>query len=98
MTDRKDILETAIGLTCGDRDKDYGSPVPNMDHIAAMMTAYLGDRLKEPLTGADAAWFQVLVKASRCKTSPTKRDNYDDAAAYVGIAGECAMMETELRT
>jgi len=93
MTDRADILDTAKKLTCGDRDSSYGSPRENMDHIAALWNAYLDGRLRYPITGADVAWMNALIKAARCKTSPRKRDHYDDGAAYIAIAGECAEAE-----
>ena len=93
MVNRAEILDRAKELTCGQRDDEYGSPKDNMDHIAAMWTAYLWDRLTDPLTGADVAWMNANIKQCRSVTSPKKRDHYDDGAAYVAIAGEVADAE-----
>lgn len=89
MTDRADILDTAKKLTCGNRDKDYGSPLANHQDIAAMWSVILGG----PIRADQVALCMVAVKICRCKTSPQKRDNYDDMAAYAAIAGECAGAE-----
>lgn len=88
---RQQILETAVGVTCGPREKEYGPPNAGMAHTAAVWSAFLGGKLSAPLTGSDVAWMLAMLKAVRAQTSPGKRDNYVDGAAYVAIAGECAM-------
>ena len=86
MISRANILDTAKELTCGDRDQDYGSPVPNHIDIARGWEVLLGTKI----TPAQVALCMVWVKACRTKTSPQRRDHYDDMAAYAAIAGECA--------
>lgn len=88
---RKDILLTAINLTCGDRNKAYGSPVDNMRNTASLMTTYIKGKygVKISLTPEDAAIFLVMVKLARLCSPAHTPDNYIDAAAYVAMAGEC---------
>lgn len=82
---RAEILDTAKMLTCGDRDKDYGSPVDNMTDIAEMWSVILD----QPVRPEHVALCMVAVKLCRAKVSPEKADHYADGAAYMGIAGEC---------
>ena len=88
---RLDILKTAMDLTGGERNKDYGGPVENHQHIASVFNAVTGHEI----TAADAAIFQVCAKLCRMRTSPMKADHYVDGAAYLGIAFECASAEGE---
>ena len=88
MTDLKPIrahvLETALDLTCGDRNKQYGDPLENHQDIARLWTAYLST----PISPKDVAIMMALVKIARAKRPEPHRDNYVDAAAYLAIAGE----------
>lgn len=90
MTDLKPIrahvLETALDLTCGDRNKQYGDPLENHTDIARFWSAYLGQ--PEAITPKDVAVMMALVKIARSKMPNPHRDNYIDAAAYLAIAGE----------
>ena len=104
---REQILKAAISHTVGDRDKQYGSPVLNLGNTAALITAFLEGKTigriigpvtthsQYALTGEDAAMILVLVKMARTMTGLPKRDTYEDAAAYLAIAGECAEEEAE---
>lgn len=85
---RGQILATASGLTCGDRNKQYGDPLENHQDIANFWTSYLHDRPAGPITPKDVAVMMALVKVARCKMPNPHRDNYVDAAAYLAIAGE----------
>ena len=88
---RKQILEQATNLTCGDRNKTYGPPQVNLQCLAEMISAYLKAQGKEvSLSAADAAMIMVLTKASRVAVNVNHDDNYVDGAAYFAIAGECA--------
>ncbi len=89
MTNRANILDRAKALTCGDRDQDYGSPLANHQDIAVGWSVILGTEVRPDQVALCMTW----VKTCRCKTSPQKRDNYDDGAAYFAIAGECADAE-----
>lgn len=92
MINRFDILDSAKELTGGDRNRDYGDPKPNHWDIAAIWSVILGEKLQpgERVEAREVALCMAGVKIARLKTSPMKRDSYDDAAAYIAIAGECA--------
>ncbi len=94
MNNRKDILESAIKHTCGDRRLEYGEPRSNMADIGALWYAYLlakyGAVASLDITAEDVAWMLNLMKMARTFGGSKKADTYEDAAAYVAIAGECA--------
>lgn len=92
------ILYNGAKLTAGDRDKEYGEPVKNMQDIGKLWTAYLRTRQwhmeeDEDLTGEDVAHMMTLMKIARTFAPAAKFDTYVDSATYQGIAGECASME-----
>jgi hypothetical protein len=90
FTLRGDVLRTADKLTHGDRNRDYGEPVENHRHIAAIANAILGtDRWH--LTPRDVALVLISVKLARLAKTPLHKDSYIDAAGYLGIAYECAV-------
>ena len=99
---RESTLRQAIAHTCGDRDVDYGSPVKNLGDTAQLWSTYIFakysgktiDPLQFNLTAEDVAWLNVLQKISR-SFAKYKPDNYEDAAAYAAIAGECRADEEE---
>lgn len=88
--DRAAILDEAKRLTCGERDATYGPPTEDYRDVAALWSALLARKLKEPLTASEAAWCMVLLKARRHIHNPGHMDSVVDAVAYAGIAGECA--------
>jgi hypothetical protein len=96
---RVQFLNTAIALTAGDRDKDYGSPVENLRNIAVLWEAYIFAKYtyacvngpEFEISAEDVAWLNVLQKMARTFHTPPKADTYIDAAAYAAIAGECAI-------
>lgn len=91
---RQEILEKAIDLTTGDRNKTYGSPLHNLTCMAMMVEAYLRglgwSHNGAPLDAVDMAVIMDLVKNSRIAMNKLHLDNYIDASAYSAIAGECA--------
>ena len=93
---RQQLLENAVSLTCGDRNRAYGEPFENMLNTAALLQAYLegvaGDHTRQ-LSAKDAACIMVLVKLARTFGTPYSSDTYTDMAAYAAIAGECAAVE-----
>lgn len=95
--DRADILERAKALTMGDRRDDYGSPLDLHWDVALMWTALLRPKMAPGSTiePHEVAMMQAALKMVRTRTSPKKRDNYDDMAAYAAIAGECAEIPAE---
>ena len=87
FTLRGDILRTADKLTHGDRNAAYGDPVDNYRHTASITNSILGTKL----TAHEMALAMVAVKLARLAKNPGHKDSYIDAAAYLGIAYECAV-------
>lgn len=85
---RAAVLTEAAGLITGDRNKTYGSPTENFSNTAALWNVQIGHKLKTPLTAADVAQLMVQLKMARMIAQP-KRDNYVDAAGYLGCGWEC---------
>ena len=83
------LLIEAAHLTGGDRNKAYGDPVPNMQHIADIFNAISGKQL----TARDVPLFHVATKLARLYHNPTHRDSHVDGMAYLGIAFECAIAQ-----
>lgn len=81
------ILKRAAEVTGGERADSYGPVKQNLQRIADLWTAYLGREVV--ITAEDAAWMMVLLKMARSRADGYHEDNYVDAAAYSGIAGEC---------
>jgi hypothetical protein len=79
---RVELLEEAIRLTAGDRNKTYGPPTENMQATADLFFLVTGIRLD----AQQAALFNVCMKLARLRTSPGHRDSHVDAMAYLGIA------------
>lgn len=82
------ILEEAFRLTHGPRQEDYGHPLDDYTRTAAMASALLAHKLKEPLTAEEAALFQCCLKLSRQVNRP-KRDNMVDLAGYAWVSWAC---------
>jgi hypothetical protein len=80
-------LEEAARLTSGDRNKSYGPPVQNMQHIADIFNAWTG----RDLTAREVAQIHIATKLARSQVTPDHRDSYVDAMAYRGIEYECAL-------
>lgn len=96
---RKDILETAISLTCGDRNESYGDPEVNL--ACAMELKRVFDHYNKG-EGGDAhreSVHMTLTKIARIATGKYKPDNYVDGSAYIAIAGQvhCAAVKAELQ-
>ena len=87
----KQLLNKAIEIVGGDRQKEYGDKVENHGNIAKLWSAYLD----VPITGHDVAICMTLLKIARAKFGDPKPDTYIDASAYMSIAGECKERENE---
>lgn len=83
---RQEVLEEAISLTCGDRNRDYGDPRPNFEATAQMWSAYKGVEF----SAHDVAAMMILLKVARLSESPHKLDNWIDSAGYAGLGAEVA--------
>ena len=80
-------MKEAAELTTGDRNRDYGPPVENMQHIADIFNAWTG----RDLTAREVAQLHQATKMARSQTTPDHRDSYVDLIAYRGIEYECAL-------
>ena len=87
-----DICRAAAVLVSGERARQHGDLVENHANIAAMWNAYLAIRREPgaPLTAADAALMQALVKIARTQLGADNADNAIDIAGYAGVYGEIA--------
>lgn len=89
--ERAKILEKAFELTTGDRNATYGDPYTNLKMFGEMVGAFLG----VPVSAVQASTIMVLAKISRVAVNDQHRDNYVDGAAYMAIAGECAVAQNQ---
>lgn len=87
------VLQEAQRLTHGPRNNDYGHPFDDYTRTAALISAMLAHKLKEPLVAEEAALIQCCVKLSRHAHAP-KRDNMTDLAGYAWVAWACAEERT----
>ena len=85
-TTRTDVLYDAEHLINGDRNAQYGPPTQDFDRTAQMWSAYLGIRV----SSHDVAALMCLLKLSRIRWSPEKRDHWVDIAGYAACGWECA--------
>lgn len=89
---RQKLLEEAIGLTCGDRNAQYGDPLQDFKRSAKILNA-MGYKnnlngMDRPLSGHDVALIVAAVKMSRIAWQPTKRDSWVDLAGYAACGWE----------
>lgn len=77
------ILEEAMRITSGDRQRDYDHPLRNHERISDLWNAYLKCRAtpESPISPLDAAIMMILLKIARCCKTPT-RDCFVDIAGY----------------
>jgi len=77
------ILQEAHRLVYGPRQDSYGHPFDDFSRTAAIVTAILGNKLKdgEQVVAEEVGLIQMAVKISRQVNHP-KRDNMVDAAGY----------------
>ena len=79
------LLAEAEPLVNGDRDDQYGAPRSDFTRPAAMWTAYLGADIQPH----DVAALMALLKLSRIRWSPGKRDSWVDLAGYAACGWSC---------
>ena len=89
---RSDILDTAKGYVCSDRNSQYGEPEDSFAAIAAMWRLHLSLRysIEVPLAADDVALMMAQMKHVRILANPTKADSWIDAAGYIACGGEVA--------
>lgn len=78
-----------------DRAVTYDKPQGerSMGMTVALANVLLAEKLREPLSEEDGWNFMELLKLVRSKQGEFKADNYEDRAAYAGLAGEAAFEE-----
>ena len=89
LMNRKEILDEASRLIYNDRQADYGTPQVNHERIAKLWSVVLEMEVQP----WQVALCMNQVKVARLVQSPSKLDNWIDAAAYVAIGGELAAEE-----
>ena len=73
----KDILEEALELTKGARNKDYGDCKVEFDRVASMWSIIF----EKEITPNQAALAMIALKITR-QMNTNKRDNWVDIAGY----------------
>jgi hypothetical protein len=81
---KESVCQEADRLVSGERQNDYGHPLDNFNKVAGLFSAFLGDKLKEPVTADEAGLLLVLLKVAREGNAP-KRDNLVDIAGYAKV-------------
>lgn len=87
---RVKVLEEAIRLTTGDRNRSYGSPTQNFQNTADVWTVQFAHLLRDGVrfTASHVAQAMVGLKLVRM-IAGAKRDNWVDIAGYAGCGAEC---------
>jgi hypothetical protein len=88
---RADLLTEADNLVNGDRNVSYGDPRDDFQRTAAFWSAYLGIEIRPHDVGA----LMGLLKLSRIRWSPEKRDSWADLAGYAACGYECVALDEE---
>ena len=83
----ENVLEEAQRIIYGDREKTYGSPSKNLQVIAEMWNAYLGNEVC--LTAQDVCVMMILLKSARLKNTPGHRDSVVDICGYAALIERC---------
>lgn len=78
----------AAELLDGDRALSYGDKIRCHSRIAALWSAYLGERINPPIQPLDAALMLALLKVGRLAVGSPTCDSAVDLAAYGAITGE----------
>lgn len=96
---RRECLEKAIDIVCGDREKVYGKPEDNLGVIADLWTAYLtrvfGDVTE--IDKEDVAVMMALLKIGRIAGKHFKADSMIDACGYLAMSYEVGMQKESER-
>ena len=81
---RSEILQKAQECTCGQREKDYGTPEENFERIARYWSAYLGHHISP----VDVTLMMILFKIARSGGPNMTIDTFIDIAGYAACGGE----------
>jgi hypothetical protein len=91
LSPRADMLREAERIVDGDRNVQYGDPRADFQRTATMWGAYLGVEIQPQ----DVAAMMALLKISRIRWSPEKRDSWVDLAGYAACGWHCVAPEEE---
>ena len=83
---RTGVLAEADELVNGERNNSYGPPRQDFQRTATMWSAYLGI----DIAPHDVAALMSMLKISRIRWSPDKRDHWVDLAGYAACGWDCA--------
>lgn len=90
---RKKILESAIKLTCSDRNETYGDPSIQVALGARWFREFMNHSQGKYSDYHNGAIEDVFQKLARIACGKYKADNYEDGCAYFAMAGEAAAMQ-----
>ena len=93
---REECLRLANGCVNGDRDEEYGNAENSFNHIAAMWTAYLKDRLAYDIDAIDVSNMMIMLKMARIAANGFHLDSYIDIAGYAACAYGIAQQQNEI--
>ena len=93
MNTRQKVLEDALKIVNGEREKQYGSPEDNFARIADLWGLYLtqlfdGNGVVIELEPKDVALMMILFKIARSLGNEDKLDNYVDMIGYAACGAE----------
>jgi len=81
----KSVLQEAMTIIYGDREKTYGHPAKNLKAISSMWNAYLKSVGDRELTAQDVCVMMTLLKCARLANNTQHRDSIVDGAAYLAL-------------
>ena len=81
MTYRSDLLATAQKTVDGDRDKEFGDPLQNMECAAQLIGGYLNVKID----AAEVPIIQALFKIARLRENRGSTDSWVDLAGYAAV-------------
>ena len=84
IVERGCMLDEAKKIINGERRSSYGEPEDCFKLIADYWNVYLGAKLNP----ADVGRMMALLKIARMAGQGYKRDNYVDAAGYLGLVDD----------
>jgi len=88
VTDRSKAFLSVVDATLDTRGEAYGSMQENFQRMADMANAYLGPKLKHPLSPADCCGIMVAFKLARLANDAAHADSILDIAGYAAIWNE----------
>ena len=88
------VLEEALDIVFGAREKAYGHPRDDFARIANLWNAYCRNRAEDAdvhnavfeFQPYDVAYMMILLKMSRLTATPDHRDSIVDIAGYAATA------------